>query len=106
MSMGAVIASGWVTGVNAQGVKQTESLSILMDIIALDVPLLISKASLKALNASIDFKTDSLHINDTLTIPLVNTGGGHIFLTGIHQNVQVTRWRMNKSLLFLNLIMA
>ena len=78
VSIGSVILSGTVIGTNKMKEKVTEKLSILMDIIVLDVPLLLSKATLKSMHATLDFDTDCMWINHLIQVPLINTPGGHI----------------------------
>ena len=78
-SLGSVIAKGSVSGVSCNGASTMEELPIHTDVISLDVPLLMSKATLKSTHAELNFELDHLVINHSLRVPLINTAGGHIF---------------------------
>ena len=66
---------GTVVGTMANGESKCESVNIPMDVIQLDIPLLISNASLKAMDATLDFPSDKMWITKSMGIPLMNTGG-------------------------------
>ena len=77
-SSGCLVLAGTVSGINKEGMHVVEHLSIWTDVIALDAPLLMSKASHKSTHSMINFADDSLMINNDLNVPLINTNVGHI----------------------------
>ena len=78
-SSGSVILGGTIVGKGPGGKSATESLTVTMDVIELEVPLLMSKASLKSMNATLCFGPDEMLFGNSLRVPLLNTSGGHIF---------------------------
>ena len=78
-SMGRLILSGEVTGKTGNIASKAEELSISIDVISLDVPLILSKATLQSLHATLDFHNDCISFLSGLQVPLIRTPGGHVY---------------------------
>ena len=70
--------TGLIAGTTLNGETQVEQLTVRMDVVSLNIPLLMSKASLKSTHATLNFEKEFTLINNRLKVPLINTPGGHI----------------------------
>ena len=75
-SLGSILLNAEVS--DAEGKKIP--LIFQVDVLPCDVPLLISRHSLSALAATLDFKKQVLVILDNITIPTTLSPGGHVWL--------------------------
>ena len=77
-SMGSITLHGWIwTGISDQ-TKKKQDVSFLVDVIALDVPLLLSLQSLKLMQCKIDFGQSILVWPSGLPTNLTHTSNQHL----------------------------
>ena len=74
-SLGRIVVGGKVSGWTAPKQHSVEVLSIEADVIALDIPFLISNFTLSQMKACIDFGAKILHVSNKFWVQLKALGG-------------------------------
>ena len=74
-----------------------KSITVAVDVVPSEVPLLISKQSLEAMKGTLDFSKATLCILNGLTIHLKNLASGHISLPAVPQGEVAPQYRVDES---------
>ena len=86
-SIGSIVMKGTVRGRNEVSTQAVENLSFKVDIIRLELPLLISRSSLRSMGATLDFKLERFCLPNGFQSSLILSHSGHVSIPWIPNDI-------------------